>query len=452
LPALPSVTNVLDEYRKLFMTHTLGYTCFGMSPMDPVDAGLRSQDYHDGLRDVQTTGLIQVEMARTLVIGKAATLAIHLKGLLTIEQIDAFQYMAADLGITPLELDGVLKELEELEFIRVVRHGQRITRLETSIPEFKSSYSQLGRRWEDMSPRELERAAVDAVNSVARCPLSRHELDDRYRLPQEGLAVVLDIGSNAGLLASFEDESGETFYYSPLTVEEDPRPFVELAKRHPTDEVVKAFSTVRDRQGLSIHDARFSSDPVLLDAYNIGALLPVQVNAHGEQRGFLFIPRGDLAREEKVTMDKARAILACVRFGEGYAKGTRVRDPSAILRALLDRGRLRAHPDHPQQYGLLVTQGIGAVEAAGGGLYTFHFHDSPENRKAAELALQMLEVGEAPSAKIAPGIGQALARPLSYRGPAQTRGVIRRASKHSKTTNLFIVRKLSNLVRGVETG
>ncbi len=424
-----------------------------MSTTEPVDAALRAQDYHDGLRDVQTVGLIQVEMAKTLLVGKAASLAMHLKGLLTIDDIAAFKYMAADLGITPLELDSVLRELQELDFVRVIRRSEtQIKRLELSIPEFKDAYSELGEAWANKAPGEIEQVAVDAVNSVSRCPLSREELDNRYRLRQEELSIVLDIGSNAGLLSEFKDEAGQTFYYSPLTVEEDPGPFIDLAKQYPTDDVVRAFDEVRNHQGLSAEGDKLAGDAVLLDAFKLGALLPVQVNAHGQRRNFLFIPRGDLAREEKVTMDKARAVLACVRFGEDYAKGARIANPKAILRTLLDKGKLRAHPDHPQQYGLLVTQGIGWVEPAGGSYWTFHFHPSDENRKAVQLALEMLEVGETPGAKAEAPIGQALAVPSSYRGPTQTRSVVRRASRVTETTNLFIIKQLSNLVRGVEGG
>jgi hypothetical protein len=61
---------------------------------------LRAQDFHEGLRDVKRFGPMERDLGNTLLIGKAATLASHLKGLLQVEDHTSLIYLAAELGIS----------------------------------------------------------------------------------------------------------------------------------------------------------------------------------------------------------------------------------------------------------------------------------------------------------------------------------------------------------------
>ena len=80
--------------------------------------GIHAQDFHEGLREVAAFGPKEAHLQKTLLIGKTATLAMHLKGLNYVTDHHALTYLAAELGISGLELDRVLRELEELDFGR----------------------------------------------------------------------------------------------------------------------------------------------------------------------------------------------------------------------------------------------------------------------------------------------------------------------------------------------
>jgi hypothetical protein len=84
--------------------------------MDSITIALRAQDFHEGLRHVGTFGPKDVYYSKTLIIGKAATLAMHLRGLLYINDFMQLQYAASSLGIGQ-ELPLVLHELEEVDFL-----------------------------------------------------------------------------------------------------------------------------------------------------------------------------------------------------------------------------------------------------------------------------------------------------------------------------------------------
>ncbi len=85
--------------------------------MDSLLIGLRSQDIHESLKNTSTFGPKEVHYRKTLLIGKAASLAMHLRGLLYIKDYIQLEYAAASLGISSIELPTVLHELEEIGFI-----------------------------------------------------------------------------------------------------------------------------------------------------------------------------------------------------------------------------------------------------------------------------------------------------------------------------------------------
>ncbi len=94
--------------------------------MDSLIVGLRAQDCHEGLKNTSPFGPKDVHYKKTLLIGKAASLAMHLRGLLFIQDYSQLEYAAASLGISSLEIDTVLRELEEVDFISVVRSGDNV--------------------------------------------------------------------------------------------------------------------------------------------------------------------------------------------------------------------------------------------------------------------------------------------------------------------------------------
>ena len=121
-------------------------------------------------------------------------------------------------------------------------------------------------------------------------------------------------------------------------------------------------------------------------------------------------------------MDKARAVVSCVRYGQKFAEGRPIKYPRAIVQQLRNNKRFRkGHPDLFSQYGLLVEKLIGHPVDEGHGFWNFEIDDTDENIKALDVAIEMLQHGESPSAKIDLDAKKALFSSSGYEGPIATR-------------------------------
>lgn len=93
-------------------------------------------------------------------------------------------------------------------------------------------------------------------------------------------------------------------------------------------------------------------------------------------------------------LEKARAIVACLRYGSEAATITRIRNPLWILNAITDRSRdykLKPHSELKLQYGMLVSKQIGRVIAAGSSdRYIFQLIPTEDNLRACGIARELL--------------------------------------------------------------
>jgi hypothetical protein len=196
-------------------------------------------------------------------------------------------------------------------------------------------------------------------------------------------------------------------------------------------------------------------DPVILQAIKIGCLPTPSVHSSSGLKHFAFTPLEGVGKFEKGLLEKARAILACVRYGQHFASITRIADPLLILGALKTRKRIGAHSEILKQYALLHKLGVGRIspDRSSPSRYTFHLIDTPENMKALEMAVQYLTIREPSradskldSAKqlLLPGIAGA------YGTPAKTRYDV----VHVETTGLSeaSISKLNHLLIGGSSG
>jgi hypothetical protein len=190
----------------------------------------------------------------------------------------------------------------------------------------------------------------------------------------------------------------------------------------------------------------------LSDAIRTGVLMPVQVNGVTGSQKFVFAPKGGLQPEERIILDKARAIVACVRYGQGFSKGRAIKYPRAILDRLRTYKRFKqGHPDLFSQYGLLIEKLIGHPVDEGGGYWNFQVDDTPENVKAFDVAIDMVEHGESPAAHIDIEAQKALLGSEGYLGPVSTRPKLAADAVVSTETREEIIRQMAKLARGMAT-
>ena len=417
--------------------------------MDELAIGLRAQDFHEGIREIKAYGPKEAHFGTTLLIGKAATLAMHLRGLLYIDNYTVFKYAAGQLGIGALELPSVLHELEEVDFVSVITDGEQIKRVDIRIPEFRDGYEDLGSRWQDLNPSEIERASVDTLQNLLQSPIVEEKLIKTLGMKAEEYAMLRDVMEN-GQLVRLHTLEGEKIIYTPLAVDGNPIKYLQWAEKFPS-QVSNALKILMDHQGLPVSDSAISGNAALQDAIMTGVLAPVSVSGSTGLQEFLFAPRGGLASEERIILDKARAILACVRYGQKFAAGRPILYPKRILETLRENKRFRrGHPDLYSQYGVLVEKLIGHPVQESSDRWNFVINDTPENMKAFDIAISLLEIGESPAARIDLEARNALLGTANYLSPPSTRARLARSFRGSAETQAEIIRQLSAIGRGME--
>jgi hypothetical protein len=96
-------------------------------------------DLHAGLAAMQVS-----EFDDLHVIGMAATLAIHIKGLGQIDYEVLRKVSDHYMSIPSIALEKVLRVLEQIDFVRLVERGPKIQQVIPNIPVFDDVYEQIG--------------------------------------------------------------------------------------------------------------------------------------------------------------------------------------------------------------------------------------------------------------------------------------------------------------------
>lgn len=409
--------------------------------MQAFDEGLRCQDVHAGLRNVDPNSGALTPLADTQLVGMAASLAALIRGRDVIDDAQALRAVAAEqLDVSQFAFDQVIALLAEVEFVEGVQHsGGRITRFTESVPFFDDLYARLGTVWESRQPTELEQQMLLVVDQLAVAPIAAEELSTKTGLDAEALSLILPVAESAELVKRMELTDGEILY-SPFFGFENPALIADLVTRHGSEELAIALAQVRGEQGLPV---LADSQPVLNDAIARGFVLaPAVERPNGELQPFAALPYTldqDLLKNRKPVLEKALAVLACLRCGEHFGGATNLsRDAMiAAIDKLLDanRGFLMPHGSHTRQYALIHRAGIIRFDPdlrPGGRWVTPRFIDSEDNRVALRLARDLITHGEQVGGRVGDDQArQALQVGQSFSAPMQTLARTRGRAKTS---------------------
>jgi hypothetical protein len=189
--------------------------------------------------------------------------------------------------------------------------------------------------------------------------------------------------------------------WSPFCAYEQPEKLSTLFESFSEDEIREQFARVKGYQGTPVEGAA----GVLGQAVGNGILLANTVVGSGGKASFAFVPyraNAEQRRMQKVVLDKALILLACVRYGQHKARYP-IHYPGAILRKLRRGESLRATTEAGSQYRTAAQQQILRLEPAGGSFYNARLIDTPDNVAAIDLAIDLAEHGEPVAAREDPG-------------------------------------------------
>jgi len=399
--------------------------------LEPLKAGLRAQDIQTSVQDVDL-GPLNAEIKNIRLVGMAERLAIHIRGADVIDDYRKLEYIASQFGIDSLVLPTVLEVLEELEWVRVNKKGAVVEKVEESVPYFGDIYSTAGEYFNDTDHSELEEATIVVCDSLSLSPSTEAEIKRRMGVDDAAYGMILDIGKSGKLIDRYEStRTKEGVLYSPLYWVENPdklEAVYTLLKEFGADRVHSALTKIRTYQGFPLPDdlVRGNYDTLPEDMKIVsamvrrGMILAPEVDSLKGKKNFAFTPYAGIPVEEKIILEKAMCILACIRYGEHFGSITKLRDPEAFLNNLLSppHRTKKPHTEMRRQYAILVVRGVGNVFPARffKDRYYFELVPTEENKKAVQLAIDLLKVGEAVYER---GLSEELRGVLFYPGNYQ---------------------------------
>ncbi|MBX6422497.1 hypothetical protein [Thermosulfurimonas sp. F29] len=391
---------------------------------EPLKVGLRAQDIQTGLQDVDL-GALAAETKNVRLIGMAERLAIHIRGSDVISDYKRLEYIASQFGIDSLVLPNVLNVLQELEWARIEKIGTQIKKIEESVPYFSDIYSLAGEYFKNIPHSEVEEATIKICDTLAISPLPEEKIKEE--LGEDKLyEMVLSIGKSGGLIQEYQSrETGEKVLYSPQYWIENPEKIAELYKLIRTfgaENIHKVLQMIKEYQGfpinisISVNQELNDERKIIIEAIKRGIILAPKVRSFKGEKFFGFIPSIGISLEEKIIFEKAMAILACIRYGQHFGSITKIKYPEAIINKLLEPPhKIGSHTEIKQQYGILVSRGIGKIyrDRFHKDRYYFELIDTEENIKAVKLAKDLLKIGEKIEEK---GLSEEIRKILFYPG------------------------------------
>jgi hypothetical protein len=166
---------------------------------------------------------------------------------------------------------------------------------------------------------------------------------------------------------------------------------------HGSERVQVEFTEAREYPGFPVIPGKHAA---LDDAIARGLVMAPSVQRPDKvEQAFAAIPYSidsDLFTVKRAVLDKALAVLACVRCGQHFGGVTAISSPVAILNALLDPSRdyrIRAHSSAKRQYLPLWRMQIVEYEKSGSWVSP-RLIPTEDNIEAVTLARQLLTYGE----------------------------------------------------------
>ncbi len=369
-----------------------------LSVITPTRIGLRAYDTTIGFRNLDERGAIITDFSSTHTVGRAAVLAGAIKGKDVIRDAQSLKRIAAEvLKINPDAFDKVVLELAELEMVRgIQRKAGEIVSFAESVPLlYDDIHERLGTRWLDMQPSELEAQFLTSLDKLAQTPLLAETLLMEIGADAKAKQKLHLIGEGAELIRYYPLRDGTEVVASPLHAFEHPDKLVTLFEHYNSDRVREAFVQVREQPGFPV--LMDNSHPIMEDIIRLGLIpAPTVVGADQQERAFAIMLYGlnpNYLSSKKQILDRALAIIACVRCGEISGGITGITMPDRLLAKLMDPNRdytLNGHSSASRQYAPLIRMGVITLVPMGN-LLGVRLMPTRDNLEAIDLARKLLQ-------------------------------------------------------------
>jgi hypothetical protein len=228
------------------------------------------------------------------------------------------------------------------------------------------------------------------IEQLSEGPQAAGAVAEELSLEASTFQTVVEIGELGGYLRRYQSPRDKIeILYAPLFVDENPEALLNfLARRSSDHERIKGImSYAKGLPGMPISELE-RADPLVIELVNSNVIAAPAVVSSGGAHSFAFAPFR--TNQPRSILEKARIILACVRYGEKFSTITRIGSDERILRSLRTHKMIgrTPHSNIGTQYAPAVNFGVGFLERVGT-RYRFRLYDTPDNVAAVDLAIAM---------------------------------------------------------------
>jgi hypothetical protein len=339
-------------------------------------------------------------------VGMMVNLALHIRGLSTIEYDILRMVSSHYFDIPTLVFKDIITSLAEIEFVSLYSQKGTIKTVTPTVPYFDSVYDRVGEFAETSGFSEPETAALIILEKLSQAPTEKSNI---YTIGAEKKIIDrnVQIGVEGGYILK-ERARGKDILISPLFFSENYQLFADLAAKSGAKTVQRILGLIKESQGwpLSVIEQTkmINGKSVSADEINLIKRLahdsiikpPAITTPHAGQNYFLFPPTPGNAKlnlSNKEIYERAMALIASVRQGQLLAQKYPIRNPLWILNSLKSTGYLRPTTETQAQYQQLAIMRVGRIEPTGGSWHKFVLIDTEENVRALNLAISLLSTG-----------------------------------------------------------
>ncbi|MBE9108255.1 hypothetical protein IQ273_02310 [Nodosilinea sp. LEGE 07298] len=359
--------------------------------------------------DIQTgLGRLDVpDFDQMRIMGMAATLAVHIRGLGEINYEILRKVSDHYFNIPSSALKEVVNILGEVEYIQITKVGKTISSIIPDVPRFQDVYAGVGSYFSFSELNEHEQGTLLILSELQNKPENLDKIKNSMNFESKLLKRCLDIGADGNYIKSFRAR-GKNILASPFYFADNLESLVDVAAKSGATDIQRVIEVVKSNQGwplsliersLEIGGTKLTETQksLLVHLCQESVLKPPSLKFGNSQETFVFTPSPGNARlnfANREIYERAMALIACVRKGQLLPEAFRIRMPVRLLQSLREKGYLRNNSEAAIQYRELVFLKVGKLKQLGSDRWEFHLVRTEENEKALTLAIDLLRTGE----------------------------------------------------------
>jgi len=359
-------------------------------------------DLHSGLAAYQVP-----EFDDLHVVGMAAALAIHIKGLGQIDYEVLRKVSDHFMAIPSIALERVLRVLAQIGFVRLIERGAKIQQVIPNIPVFDDVYEQIGNyASSECELNSYEQATLAILAELQDAPRNRDALYNLLGVEKPLFNWCLTIGQTSGIFSEHMARS-RRMLISPYYFSDNLDGLADAAASVGASAIQSTLRKIKGNQGWplaliatqrEIGGVKLSPTEVTLvqKLAEEGVIKPPTIKFGTTEHSFVFTPKPGKTRlnaANREIYERAMALISAVRKGQLLPNQFRIHSPARILEVFRDRGYIGANSEAPVQYRNLVVLRVAYLRQTTSSMWQLRLHQTPENTAALDLAISLLRTG-----------------------------------------------------------